>query len=43
MISHKLATAHELATVYGLEDLYNFVEILVVDAHNRQIAASAKD
>lgn len=39
MISHRLATRHELETVYGLEDLYDFVEILVTDAYNRRQAA----
>lgn len=36
MISAKLASLHELETVYGLEDLYDLLEIAAVDAANRQ-------
>jgi hypothetical protein len=28
---------HELDTVYGLEDLYDLLEILTVDTHNRRL------
>jgi hypothetical protein len=34
VVSSKLATLHELQTVYGLSDLYDFLEILAVDACN---------
>jgi hypothetical protein len=34
---------YELQTIYGLEDLYDFLEILAVDAHNRLLAAKAND
>ena len=27
---------HELDTVYGLEDVYDLLEIIGVDAHNRR-------
>lgn len=37
MISARLATLHELDTVYGLEDLYTLGEILIVDGLNREI------
>lgn len=36
MISSKLATLHELQTVYGVKDLYDFLEIIVVNAHNNK-------
>jgi hypothetical protein len=37
-----MATLHELQTVYGLEDVYDMLEVIVVDAHNRQLAAKKK-
>jgi hypothetical protein len=30
---------HELATVYGTEDLYDMLEIGLIDAHNRRLLA----
>ena len=35
MISSKLATLHDLQTIYGTEDLYDMLEVLIVDAHNQ--------
>lgn len=35
IIVARLATLHELQTVYGSEDLYNLLEILAVDSYNR--------
>lgn len=37
VVAAGLATLHELETVYGSEDLYDMVEILAVDAHNKNI------
>jgi hypothetical protein len=37
LVSAKLATLHELQTVYGLEDAYNLLEILLVDRHNERV------
>lgn len=37
VVINRLATLHELQTVYGTEDLYNFLEILAVNNHNQQI------
>jgi len=34
VVSKRLATLHELQTVYGLEDLYDLLEIAVIDDHN---------
>lgn len=32
---------HELDTVYGVEDLYDMLEVLTIDARNKRIAADA--
>ena len=37
MISARLATLHELETVYSLEDLQDLLEVAMVDNHNRSI------
>lgn len=34
-ISSGRATLHELDTVYGIEDIYDLLEIVEVDAYNR--------
>jgi hypothetical protein len=34
IVSAKLATLHELQTVYGLEDAYDLLEIASIDAYN---------
>ncbi|QPF88425.1 hypothetical protein IC762_17800 [Bradyrhizobium genosp. L] len=39
MISARLATLHELQTVYGTEDLEDMLEIVQVDAENARIAS----
>lgn len=36
MISSGKATLHELQTIYSEEDLYDLLEIIVVDAHNQR-------
>lgn len=36
VISAGRATLHELDTVYGVEDLYDLLEIAVIDAHNQR-------
>jgi hypothetical protein len=40
VISKRLATLHELQTVLGSEDLYNLLEIIVVDIHNENVINS---
>jgi len=42
-VSAKLATLLELDTVYGIKDLYDLLEIVVVDAHNNWIAHQRDD
>mgnify|MGYP001104607550 CR=1 FL=1 len=37
VISAGKATLHELETVYGIEDVYDMLEIIMVDAHNQRI------
>jgi hypothetical protein len=32
-----------LDTVYGIEDLHDLIEIVVIDGHNREIAAQPQD
>jgi len=34
--SKGLATLYEMQTVYGLEDVYDLLEIVVVDAYNQR-------
>lgn len=34
---------HELQTVYGLQDLYDLIEIGAVDAHNRRLSARREE
>lgn len=34
LISRKMATLHELQTVYGLEDVYDMLEIITIDDYN---------
>ena len=36
VVNSKLATLHELETVYGLEDLYNLYEIILIKTANEQ-------
>lgn len=40
MISSDLKVSlHDLQTVYGVKDLYNFLEIIAVNASNTRLAA----
>lgn len=41
VLSARLATLHELQTVYGVEDAYDLLEVLTVDAHNEQLVQLA--
>ncbi|CAB3664361.1 hypothetical protein LMG26842_05703 [Achromobacter dolens] len=33
---------HDLQTVYGAEDLYNLLEVIAVDAHNRRVLSEVR-
>lgn len=37
VISGKLATLIELQTVYGIEDMWNLLEIIIVDNTNARV------
>jgi hypothetical protein len=41
VISAQLATLSELTSTLGTEDLYDLVEIVIVDAYNQQQAHKA--
>jgi hypothetical protein len=36
-MSGKYATLNELQTIYSVEDVYLFLEIMTVDRHNRKL------
>ena len=36
LISHRLATPHELETIYGIEDMYDMLEIIIIDSYNKR-------
>lgn len=37
-ISHKMATLHELETVYSLDDLVDLCEVALVNNYNQSVA-----
>lgn len=41
VVSAKMATLAETQTVYGLKDVYDLLEIIRVDHHNRAILDEA--
>lgn len=43
VVSKGLAKLHELDSVYGSEDLWDLIEVAVVDAHNERILAEKVD
>jgi hypothetical protein len=42
-VSSGKATLQELKTVYGLEDLYDLLEIITVDAYNQRLLSQHDD
>jgi len=38
LISSGKCTLHELETVYGLEDAYDMLEVVIVDSYNQALA-----
>jgi hypothetical protein len=38
VVSRRLATLHELSTIYGQQDLHDLLELIVVDGHNERVA-----
>lgn len=43
VVSSGKATLHELDTVYGVEDLWDMLEIISIEAHNQRILSAPKD
>jgi hypothetical protein len=43
VISSGKATLAELKTIYGLEDLWDMIEVLLVDAHNERAIAKHQE
>ena len=41
LVSRKLATLTELQTVYGVQDAYDLLEIVMIDDYNREVANEA--
>lgn len=39
MVTARHATLHECQTVYGVEDVYDMLELMAVEAHNRRAVA----
>jgi len=37
LISRRMATLHELDTVYGVKDAYDMLEIIAIDDNNSQL------
>ncbi len=42
VISRHPHMLHDLQTVYGSEDLYNLLEVIAVDAHNRRVLSEVR-
>lgn len=38
ILSRKMATLHELDTVYGTQDCYDLMEIIIIDSYNKIIS-----
>jgi hypothetical protein len=38
VVSGRLATLYECQTLYGVQDIHDMLEVLAVDAHNRQLS-----
>jgi hypothetical protein len=43
VVSSRLATLIELGTVYGTEDLEDFIEIILTDSYNRRQVAKKQN
>ena len=38
LLSKRMATLHELDTVYGVRDVYDMLEVITVDGYNNALA-----
>lgn len=43
MVTSGFATLKELKTVYDLEDLYDMLEVYLINAHNARVVAKARE
>lgn len=43
VVSRRLATLHELQTIYSAEDAYDMLEIITVDNHNQAVRNGSGD
>lgn len=43
IVSAGKATLHELQTVYGVEDVYDMLEVVTVDLHNERVIRGRRD
>jgi len=41
VISSRMANLHDLQSIYGMEDVYDMLEVLNVDSHNQEVANKA--
>lgn len=42
IVSNKLATLYELQSVYGVEDLFDLYEVILVKLHNENVIYSRR-
>lgn len=42
-LERPVVTLHELQTVYGVEDLYDLLEVGLVNAHNARVVAKRRN
>ncbi len=42
LVSRRMATLHELETVYGVQDAYDMLEVVMVDDYNQALIRSEK-
>jgi hypothetical protein len=38
LLSKRMATLHELDTIYGVQDVYDMLEVITVDDYNNALA-----
>lgn len=38
IVSKRMATLHELSTVYGVKDAYDMLEVITIDDYNAALA-----
>ena len=38
LLSKRMATLHELDTVYGVQDVYDMLEVITIDDYNNALA-----